>query len=179
MIACAAHADSEITSVDLTTVKNLRGDRVTVFGTKLGMTHAEAKAILDKNPKLTYKVDGSNPDRIYVNGAAGGELFYLIWEPGKPKLTRITIFRDFTPFLVGETKQLMTTDAITEDSKLAREFLGKATSKKVTLDVPSIQLKHVTYWFDKRWMAVTHQMPEGRVVFAFESPDYVGPGNSR
>ena len=178
MFACAAHADSELTSVDITKVKDARGDKITVFGTRLGMTHAEAKAILDKNRQLTYKVDGANPDRIYVNSAAGAELFYLIWEPGKPKLTRISIFRDFGPFLVGDTKLLLTRDAIS-DSRLRSEFLGAPDREKVTLDIPSIKLHHVSYWHEKRWIVVTLQQPEGRVVFALESPEYTGPANLR
>jgi len=113
-----------------------------------------------------------------VNAASAPDsVLYLIWAPGNARLSMITVFRTFEPWLVGDAKQLLHNESLDPASAPAR-FLGKPDRSGVTLDVSSIGLRHVTHVHDRRWMELTeqHDGASTKVVFALVSPDH--PRNS-
>ena len=92
----------------------------------------------------------------------------MIWYDGQDQLGRITVFESAGNYLIGNTLQLITEDAIDPKSEAMKAFLGSAKESRITLDVPSINLEHTTYYYPSRGMEVTLKDNNGNkgVVFA-------------
>src|SRR5437867_6904978 len=121
--------------------------------------------------------DDSNPTRIYVysrkpDGSKGEAVLYLIWELGEETMSSITVFQGFRNSLSPNFRRLLTFEAVDNQSPIKREFLGYANRFKTTLDVPSIALKHITYFYDEIGIEVTHKHSSDgdEVVFTFVQP---------
>lgn len=82
-------------------------------------------------------------------------ILYLIWEKKSNLLTSITFFEDFKPYLIGLSSRLLTFDTIDSNSKISQEYLGNPDETKVTLDVPSIKLKNISYFFTSKGISIT------------------------
>ena len=127
----------ELTTTDITTLRDFRADRASILGVRLGMSMDDAKAKIGEHPGFSVSLNRANPTRLYVNTpAAPDSVLYLIWSPGNPRLTLITVFRTFEPWLQGGTKGLLHTDAL-DATSVAGRFLGKPDRSGVTLDVTS------------------------------------------
>lgn len=164
----------ELTTTDITTLRDFRADRASILGVRLGMSMDDAKAKIGEHPGFSVSLNRANPTRLYVNTpAAPDSVLYLIWSPGNPRLTLITVFRTFEPWLQGGTKGLLHTDAL-DATSVAGRFLGKPDRSGVTLDVTSIGLRHITHAYARRGLELTeqHEGTSTKVVFAFASPDY-------
>ena len=165
----------ELTEVDITLMADIGSRDISVFGVGLGMEKARVDAILSQNTHLYFYIDkghSTEDHRIYVydkdkNGEKNNALLYLIWPNGQKKLGKITVFEFADDYLVGNTKELITENAIDPKSEIMQTFLGNANDEKVTLEVPSISLKHITYYYS-RGLEVTLKDFDGKkgVVFA-------------
>lgn len=173
---------TEITKVDITSYPNLPASDVSVFSIQLGMSRAEAEAQLDRqSTSLYYYTDQrhfTEDYRIYVydrdpNGQKKNCILYLIWEDNSAKLNRIVFYKDMEPYLQGNTKQLLTEEALNPESEIAKNYLGKAAGSKVTLDVPVIHLKHTTYYYPDKGLEITDERSSTgpTVRFAFSSAE--------
>ncbi|MBL0913405.1 MAG: hypothetical protein IBJ09_13635 [Bacteroidia bacterium] len=176
-----AHAQKyEITRDDITLHPEATSADISVFSISLGMTREKVESLLtEQKSKLYYYIDGmhtTKDHRIYVyDRDAGGQkkncILYLIWDNNSSTLSRITFFADMRPYLLGGTQKLLTTEAVDPASDLSRKYLGKAARSEVTLDIPSIGLKHITYFYPDKGLQVTDKYSsDGRsVVFAFNT----------
>jgi hypothetical protein len=163
----------ELTTTDITMLPNFRADRASVLGARLGMTMEQAATTVAAHGGFTAKKDEANATRLYVSATSGGDsVLYFIWSPGNPRMTQITVFRSFEPWLQGGTRRLLHNEA-TDPSSAPGAFLGTPDRSGITLDVPIIKLKHITHVYEKRWLEVTEQHDENatKVVFALVSPD--------
>lgn len=171
------HSSTEITQVDFTHNNELTSGDLSVFGIGLGMSQNEAMAAMDLHPELYYEEDNmheSGDFRIYVydrmdNGASKNCILYLIWDNGQATLSSITFFEDFIFYLQGSSRDLLTLNAIDPESDIYRNYLGEPGYSEVTLDIPMIGLKHITYYYPSRGLEITHKRnSDGEsVVFAF------------
>ena len=82
-------------------------------------------------------------------------ILYLIWKKKSNILTSITFFEDFKPYLIGLSSGLLTFDTIDSNSKISKEYLGNPDETKVTLDVPEIKLKNISYFFKSKGISIT------------------------
>jgi len=145
-----------------------------IFGIKLGMSHEQTWKIINKNSNILIgKKDESNPSRIYIyekkkNGNKGKAILYLIWKPKINKLQTITVFQDCHSYLSKNFRRLLTFEAIDNSSSFKKEFIGYANKSKITLDIPSIDLKHTTYFYDEIGFKITHthSSDEDEIIFA-------------
>jgi hypothetical protein len=82
----------------------------------------------------------------------------------------VTVFVHAADLLVGRTRDLLTLEALDPDSEVRREFLGEPTGERVSLDVPAIKLRHITYSYSELGIEVVDQQDRGagtrKVVFA-------------
>ncbi|MFL5728589.1 MAG: hypothetical protein ACJ75J_03785 [Cytophagaceae bacterium] len=166
----------EITTTDITLNPNLKSDQISVFGIKLGMSKADVNKLLKDNSRLYYYVDEKHTTqdhRIYVydkdeQGEKKNCILYLIWADNSNKLTTITFFENFAPYLKGTTAALLTFDPLDPDSKISKDYLGKPDSSKVTLDVAIIHLKHTTYYYKAKGIQFTLKESDGEKTSVFQ-----------
>jgi hypothetical protein len=162
----------ELTKVDITRVGNLGDRTITVLGVPMGASRQEAERIITDHPDFAVHPDRANPERFYVDSDASADsVFYFIWDPkGPPGLNRVTVFVHAADLLVGRTRDLLTLEALDPDSEVRREFLGEPTGERVSLDVPAIKLRHITYSYSELGIEVVDQQDRGagtrKVVFA-------------
>lgn len=160
----------ELTADDITRFRDLGSRRISVAGVTLGASRAEAERIIEADPRLSIHPDRANPERFYVK-LAGTEtsVFYFMWNPQGPAgLNRVTVFVDAADLLVGRTRDLLTLQALDPGSEVRREFLGEPAGERVSLDVPSIGLRHLSYVYPDLGLEVTdkHSQDGRQVVFA-------------
>ena len=148
-----------------------------IHGLRLGLTHEQVWQMLAKDSVLLGERDDDNPSRIYVysrnaDGSKGKELLYLIWEPNEEEMSEITVYSDFSSSLSQSFRRLLTFEALDDKSEFKRNFIGYANRSKITLDVPSIDLKITTYFYDEIGLEVSHQhMSDGEeIMFSIVQP---------
>jgi hypothetical protein len=144
-----------------------------IYSFRLGLTHDQTWEILRNNNLLLGEIDGANPSRIYVysrnvDSSKGKAILYLIWEPREKEMSKITVFQDCRSSLSQNFRRLLSFEAVDDNSDFKRNFIGYANRSKITLDVPSIDLKHTTYFYDEIGLEVTHKHSSDgeEVVFA-------------
>ena len=145
-----------------------------IFDIKLGMSHEQAWQIINKNSHILIGIkDASNPSRIYIyekkgNGNQGKAILYLIWKPKINKMQSITVFQDCRSYLSRNFRRLLTFEAVDNSSSFKKNFLGYANKSKITLDIPLIDSKHTTYFYDEIGFKIIHQhsSDEDKIVFA-------------
>ncbi len=167
----------ELTKDNPKTLIGTNSSEYTINGIKLGMTHNQARYQLQKNISLIGVKDKNNPSRIYVystnkNGNKDKAVFYLIWKPKAKELKKIVIYQDYRSSLSKMFRHLLTFEAIDNNSKFKRKFIGYANKSRITLDIPSIDLKHTTYFYDDIGIEITkkHSSDEETVNFCLSQP---------
>ena len=178
----SSHSGQSASIIELTkdnpkTLISTKSKDYTIHGLRLGITHSQAWEILGKKSSLMGFKDNYNPSRIYVysrrpDGSKGEGILYLIWEPDEKTMSQITVFQGFRDALSPNFRRLLTFEAVDNQSPFKREFIGYANRSNTTLDVPSIGLKHITYFYDEIGLEVTHKHSSDgdEVVFAIVQP---------
>jgi hypothetical protein len=171
----------EITTTDITLYPKLKSNKISVYGIHIGMTQSEVNKILSENSKLYYYVDKvhtTTDNRIYVydrnkDMEKRNCILYLIWTDNSKELSKITFFEDFASYLVGSTSKLLTFEGFDSQSKLSQDYLGYPNKTKITLDIPSIGLKHTTYYYYSKGIEITFkESSDGKTaVFTFIKTD--------
>jgi hypothetical protein len=163
----------ELTKDNPETLIGTNSSGYSISGFKLGITHDEAWQILEKNNSLIGVKDQYNPSRVYVytknqDGSKGKSVLYLIWEPETAKMKSITVFQDYRSYLSRNFCRLLSFEAVDNNSEFKGRFVGYANRSKITLDVPSTDLKHTTYFYDEIGLEITHKhsLDGDEVVFA-------------
>jgi len=172
----------EITTTDITLYPKLKSDKISVFDIRVGMTQDEVNQLLSNKSQLHYSVDEGQPSshrtsdhRIFVwdkdeNNEKKNCLLYLIWTDNTEKLTGITFFEDFAPYLVGATSKLFTFEDFDIKSNLLKDYLGYPNKTEVTLDDPvANKLKHTAYYYYPKGIAMIlkENSKDKTSVFAF------------
>jgi len=181
IVALSAYSE-QTNSIDLgqdnpTTIVDTKSTNYRICGFQIGLTHEQTWMVLSNNKGLLGEKDVENPSRIYVysrnvDGSKGHPLLYLIWEPSEREMSQITVFQDFRSHLSQSFRRLLTFEAVDDKSDFKRKFLGYANRSKIKLDVPSIDLKHTTYFYDDIGLQVTHKHSSDgeEVVFSIVQP---------
>lgn len=183
ILTLAAHAQTktEITKTDVPTLIGKTSKQFAVLGFDLSMTRAQAEAALKNSKTLLQVADTYNPSRIYVysrkpDGSKDKTLLYLIWDKAiqNGQMTRITVFEDMISQLAPNFKRLLTFEknASKEKADFIMKFAGRPDSTNITLDIPTIGLKHTTYEYKEIGFEMVHKKSSDgeSVVFALIQP---------
>jgi hypothetical protein len=120
-----------------------------IFNLSVNMTHEQAWFQINKDSRIYGEVDSYNPERIYVYNAENRKaILYLIWDKDEENMSSITVFIDCRSFLSSSFKRLLTFEAVDNASTFKTSFLGFPNRNRITLDVPSINLKYITYYLN-------------------------------
>lgn len=167
----------ELTKSNPKTLIGSKSSDYSISGIRLGITRDQAWKILEKNNSLVGIKDKNNLLRIYVysrnpDGSKAKAVLYLIWEPDSPEMESITIFQDYRSNLSRVFRRLLTLEAINNNSEFKKNFIGAASKCKITLDIPSIKLKHTVYIYDKIGLKIIHKHSSNgnKIVFALFRP---------
>jgi len=162
----------EITVTDFTRIDSFKAKNAMVFGMSLGMTEAQAEKIASYDPRISVEQDKLNGQRRYIydscvadNDTAEITLGYLKWNEDDPALAEIVLYESFWQFTTWPEKccDLFSGETQDPDSELYKSFFGKPTKRKVMLDIPSINLKLVQFFYPEHNMVIT-QNTDGEIV---------------
>ncbi|PID89804.1 MAG: hypothetical protein CSA05_03410 [Bacteroidia bacterium] len=162
----------ELTKFDITRIKNFSSDRVSAFGVCLGMSkstaidvimaNSEIIPLLNKNRPLTIQVYKRTPEKKFEE-----LLMSLEWASETAGLKEIKILDACRPYLIGNTKQLMTSDVINRNSTLYKTFLGKADLTKKNDYTSFINILSTVYYYKSKKIKVEKQVIEGKTSYTF------------
>ena len=143
----------------------------------LGMTRADAMAVVEANPDLVYHADTANPERFYVDDAGGpaGDpaLFYAQWPEGRPDMGRLVVYARAARLLAPGTDLLLSAPSYEAMDPAVKAWLGPEDRAVVTLDIPSIELKLTSHVFEQRGIEITDYSSQGdppHIIVAFVKP---------
>jgi hypothetical protein len=167
----------ELTSDNPSTLRATNSRDYSILGLRLGMSRDTALKVLSRQPSFIGVQDAGNASRIYVyrknpDGGRGQSILYLIWEPDERRLSRIVVYNSFAGRLTRNFRRLLTSEALDEKSPFIRAFIGSPDRSGVTLDIPSIDSKNTTYYYERIGLEVTlaHFGHEESVMFAIVEP---------
>jgi hypothetical protein len=141
----AQTATLDLSSTDITKLKNFNGVNASFMGLKVGLSKADGIKILNSLSQFYWEFDLYNTVtqdtadkeemRIYVytkkeDGEKGRSILYLIWDKNSLSMTSIVFYEDIADYLKGKTKELFTKAALDKKSS-CRNFL-KTTPTEVT-----------------------------------------------
>lgn len=172
-ICCGQATTIDLCKDNPTTLVGTKSTDYRINGLRLGLTHEQTWKILEGSNLLLGERDSSNPSRIYVyrrnnDGSKGASVLYLIWEPGEKGLGRITIFPDYCSSLSQNFRRLLSFEVLDSTSEFKRDFIGYPNRSKITLNLPQIDVKHTSYFYDEIGLAIIHKhnLNDEEVVFA-------------
>jgi hypothetical protein len=162
----------EIIKTDITKYADITADEILVFGAALEMDYQTVERELSRYPEVYMKVDPFNENRFYLyeNDFLNGNnviLAYFIWDEEKKALQEIVLYFGFIKYLVGNSKNLLTTEVINKDSRIIRDFLGPPTEKEITLDIEALGLKSFSYFYPERKFKVIRNISDDKSSIAF------------
>ena len=162
----------EIIKTDITKYTDITADEILVFGAALNMDYQTVERELSRYPEVYMKVDPFNENRFYLyeNDFLNGNnviLAYFIWDEEKKALQEIVLYFGFIKYLVGNSKNLLTTEVINKDSRIIQEFLGPPTEKEITLDIEVLGLKSFSYFYPERKFKVIRNISDDKSSIAF------------
>ena len=178
LIYCQSESEFELTKIDITKINDINSNDISVFGIKLGMTKDEVENRLSQVPNLYIKLDTMHTTkdyRLYIYDKEhteyhNGCILYLIWENSRKDLNKIVFYKGFNFYLKGLTKDLLTLNSVDSESDIYKRFLVKPDTSKITLEIPCLKYRHVTYYYKEKGIEITHQIDLNydteKVVFA-------------
>ncbi len=155
----------EITQTDITKITDFDAKYATVFGVGLDMTVGKVQTIIKAQPYLKLERDAFNKTRYYlydVSHDTGKVLLgYLKWYPKDSGLQEYILYPEITAYLKGGSCNIMTKDCRDPKSDIYKKFLGDAVEEDVILDIPSIKLKTVRYYYPALSLIIEAQHKDG------------------
>ena len=145
-------AFKEITQTDITAFKDIIATEIVVFGINFNMSIEKALEVIENNTLVFMEVDPFNNNRYYlydyeINYGRHIPLAYFIWNDEGEILHEILLYQGFTKYLVGGSRNLLSTDVINKHSDLVKTFIGYPSRKEIVLDIPAIGVKSFCYYY--------------------------------
>ncbi|MGZ5243576.1 MAG: hypothetical protein ACXWDO_06450 [Bacteroidia bacterium] len=159
----------ELTQTDITRITDFDAKYATVFGVGLGMTIGKAQTIIKSQPFLKLEKDAFNKTRFYLYDMSQDTgkvlLGYLKWYPKDSGLQEYILYPEVTPYLHGLTCTILSKDCRDPQSEVYKNFLGAAIEEDVILDIPSISLKTVRYYYPALSLIIEAQHKAGETKY--------------
>jgi len=163
---------NEITSTDITALPEIVASEITIFG--IGFTTSLEKAIeiLEENTMVFLEVDPFNNNRYYlydyeIVNNKHLPLAYFIWDEFGFKLQEVILYKAFSKYLVGRSKDLLTMEVINKHSEVVKDFIGYPSRKETTLDIPSIKMTTFCYYYPDHDFKVIRSVTEKGTSISF------------
>lgn len=152
----------EFTKDEAATLIGTQSTEYKFYDFRLGLTHQDVWAILKDNPKVIGVVDGANPAGMYIynvkeDGSRGNAVLHLAWAPREQGVETITLLQSGGESLKNNFARLLTAEVLDESSGFRNAFIGKPDRFQVLLNVPSRNLQHTAYYYDKIGLKVMHK----------------------
>jgi hypothetical protein len=119
----AAASVCELTKVDITKVASFYSANASVFGVMLGMSRDEAWPRLQLQSALEARISPSGKAWWVRRKDDGKEVMMLAWGDGNA-IRQIYLRPEFGLYLQGDSKRLVTPEALAPNSELVRSYLG-------------------------------------------------------
>lgn len=163
---------SEITSTDITALPEIVASEITIFGISFTTTLEKAIEILADNQLVFLEVDPFNNNRYYlydyeIVNNKHLPLAYFIWDEFGVKLQEVILYKAFSKYLVGRSKDLLTMEVINKHSEVVRDFIGYPSRKETTLDIPSIKMTTFCYYYPDHDFKVIRSVTEKGTSISF------------
>jgi hypothetical protein len=141
----------ELTQTDIARLDNFDAKSATVFGIGLKMNMTKVRSIVGKQKNLKLEADPMSSRRLYLYDLSGDSgrvlLGYLKWLPNDSGLNQIVLYESITPYLKGLSCSILSKSCLDPESEVYKNFLGAPADQDIVLDVPSIGLKTVRYYY--------------------------------
>jgi hypothetical protein len=154
---CLAQNIYEITETDITKIEGITSASISVFGVRLGTNETEVLALLEKYPKLittSYNDFGKPGIRLNPKKSDGttGAILVRYNLNAQKYVESIDIFSGSIPYLVGDSKRLVTLEMADPESPLRKTFLGYPSAHKTDQWIE-------TDYYDIKGIDVIHHNP--------------------
>ena len=164
----------EITTTDFTKIDSFKAKNARVFGIGLGMTEAQIEKIPIYDQRIYIEQDKLNGQRRYIydnciadNDTADVVLGYLKWNEGDSGLAEIVLYDAIWQFVSWQSSccDLFSCETLKPESVLYSNFFGKPLKKKVVLNIPSINLTSIQYFYPDHNMIITENTDGDMVTY--------------
>lgn len=164
----------DLTQVDITRMEDVDANEMSIMGIHLGNTIPEVKSIVNSQDNLLLLQDKFNNDRFYLYHKEKEQeektlLAYLKWPNPDARLTELVMYPGLAMLLEGANKKLVSEETMEFDKRrgIARTYLGYPIKKKIILDVESVGLKHIAYFYKDKNYQVIQQIKDDQVKHTF------------
>lgn len=161
----------EMTEVDITSLESIDVDQISVLGIHLGSTIPQARNEVNNRFDLELTQDKFNNNRFYLyDESQGGDrvlLAYMKWPHVDSTLDELILYPGIARYLKGQSKQLVSKATMNFEQGIGKNFLGYPLNKEVILDVSSLDLKHVAFFYKEHRYQVIKQVKKDRVKYSF------------
>lgn len=161
----------ELTTTDITKNSEITAINIKVFGLYLSMKLEEVLPILKHNLNIYLKQDPYNSNRYYLYDREkynGKDIVmaYLIWGNDNIGLKEIVLYHGFLKFMVGNSRMLLTYDAIDKHTYIYSSYLGFPSRMEVILDIPDIKMKSTAFYYPNKNFKIIKTVSEQVVSFS-------------
>lgn len=161
----------EMTEVDITSLESIDVDQISVLGIHLGSTIPQARNEVNNRFDLVLKQDKFNNNRFYLYDKSQDAdqvlLAYMKWPHVDSSMDELILYPGISRYLKGQSKQLVSQATMDFEKGIGKNFLGYPLNKEVILDVASLDLRHVAYFYKEHRYQVIKQVKKGRVKYSF------------
>jgi len=163
----------EVTEDDITRVKGIDADSISVLGIHLGMPMQQAKMQIARKQGVFFRQDKFNNYRLYLYDYEKRRgrhipLAYFKWENRDSGLKELLLYRDFGNYMAGKSRKLVTKEALSYyEEGVGKHFLGYPEKKEDILNVPSQGIRHTAYYYEGKAYQVIKQVKGERVKYTF------------
>jgi hypothetical protein len=147
----------ELTETDIARLDDFDGRVATVFHIGLGMNMTQVYQAVSKQKNLRLEIDPMSNRRLYLYEKSNDSnklLGYLKWLPKDSGLNQIVLYPAITPHLKGLTCTLLSNSCTDPESEVYKNFLGQPSDEDVVIDVPSIDLKTIRYYYPRHGLMI-------------------------
>ncbi len=163
----------EVTEEDITRIKDLQAQSISVLGVHLGTSFQAAKQRIARKKGVFLKQDKFNHYRLYLydyeqKNGKNIPLGYFKWNHRDSGLQEIILYQGFGRYMAGKSRNLVTAEALSYyEEGVGKNFLGYPHKKEKILHVPSQDIKHVAYYYKDKSYQVIKQKNQDKVQYAF------------
>ncbi|WP_411745173.1 hypothetical protein [Reinekea sp.] len=121
-------------------------------GISLDLTLKQVKKLVKKNDSMRLVKDKYNKNLYHIysdidEGSKNIAAISLLWENTREEMINISIFPEYKGKLNYNFERSLTLDAVNNRSFITK-FFGNESRREVTLDLPELEMKHTSIYYD-------------------------------
>ena len=160
----------EITHTDITSIPEFKGNLGSAFGVKVGMKIPQAREAAKNfnGCPVIFEQDRYNNNRFYLyeTGPRGKRrtLAYLLWNDHDSGLNELILFDDAKDCIPGGAR-LFSHEGLDSSSSLFSGFFGKPSKSMTELEIASLHLKNIRYYYPQLSLILVECMKEDKKTY--------------